>query len=48
MDTNTIEEKIKAIQSRMGKETLNDEEILIMAAYELSKTYTREEKNYSA
>lgn len=48
MELNSLVEAREKILGKTGKQLLSEEEILILAAYEISKTYTREEKQYSA
>lgn len=43
-----IEALIGAIKQKIGHELLNEEEIVTLCAEEISRTYTHEEKNYSA
>lgn len=47
MENEKLHEKIDLIKNKMGKEILSEEELLILAAFEISKTYTRDEKQYS-
>lgn len=47
MNKELFEKKIKEIKKKIGKEMLSDEEITYLTAYEISLTYTYEEKKYN-
>jgi hypothetical protein len=38
---------IEAIQKKIGTTLLSDNDLLMLACYEISKSYTRDEKNYT-
>jgi hypothetical protein len=40
-------QKVKTAQDSIGRRLLTDEEVLLLAAEEISRTSTREEKNYN-
>jgi hypothetical protein len=43
-----IAQAAETVQRVMGKRALTDEEILVLACEEISRTYTRVEKDYKA
>lgn len=36
---------VEEIKNKMGKETLSDEDLLLLTAFEISRTFTYDEKN---
>lgn len=38
--------KVKNVQDRIGRELLTDDDLIVLATEEISRTYTREEKQY--
>jgi hypothetical protein len=46
MNNETFDEKYEIVQKKIGVASLSDEELLIIACREISRTYTFDEKNY--
>jgi hypothetical protein len=46
-DPNEYQRALTRVEEKIGKTMLTDEDLLMLACREISKTYTRDEKNYT-
>jgi hypothetical protein len=40
-------QRVKKVQERIGRELLTDDDLIVLACEEISRTFTREEKQYN-